>query len=1045
MNLSKIISSVIFIISLSISGCGLLVEDFKTGGTDSDTPTETEKGTDSNSDTDTDVSTDSSTDTQGVECLDLICDPNASCVEQKGELNCECNDGYTGDGISCDDIDECETDNGGCEQICINDEGASHCECNTNYILSEDSLGCIPVCNQTGSHIIDHVGGKVKDLIVEGDTAYVLMGPGGLYLFDVSDTSSMKFLGKTELFKAGKSMIKDENYIYVADGIGGFVIVDVSDKSNPFVSGQIQTDGRAVDIVKNGNYVLVVNREGLIVSVDVTTPSSPVIMDTSTTTNGNYTGTLYYGAFDNNKLYVFDNSNALHIYNVTGSNVSWDSQIDTGLWAITDLIIDSGTIFFPGYYGLNTLDISNLSTPAVKLGNFTNILAMEIKNSFAYIVGKSDNYATSSMIIADISTPGSVTELGATDADEAASAVTVSGDTAFVAGGINGLQSVDIAAHNTPSAISNYSLPGDSRDVVVKGDYAFIADYNNGLKIINLLDPDAEAVYLKTESAALNLKIDGDILYLLCNSDIEIIDVSDVTSPVFKSIISNSGKDIEISGSILFVAFGSEHSPNGIYAYDVSDVTSPVLLTGAEQIFPSIGYFGGLYDGYLLTFSSSGLLVMNISNPSAITIAKEYKLSHGTARSIVVNGSTAYISQSVFGHDGNGISVFNLTNPLNPVEEAFIPMSIGPTLLNATDKYLFFNGEGIQALDISDPQNPGPMSVMFNETDRFDTTASVTNMEIKDGVAYIPANNSGLIIMDIKNPIHPALADTYKTHQYIRDMDIRDDTLFVADQSGLEILDVTDGLISAISYFYSSNNLDNITLDGDYAYVGLGWSGLEIYDISDPAAEIIPYTHNDGMYSFNKVAVRNGVAYVVAGNQGLVTYDVTDLSNISFLGDAAMSSSSAFDIKLKGNLAYVLDYEHGLDIYNISNPASPASNGTGYYNRSVIALEISGDYIYVATESGVVKVLDVFSPNSPVAEIPVYAAITDIKISGDYIYIATDNGTHIADISSPLHPIVLATIPVNGAHITANGTNVFVGNSTAGVTSINPNICYELQ
>jgi hypothetical protein len=38
-------------------------------------------------------------------CADLECDANATCDE--AEVSCVCDDGYTGDGLSCTNIDEC--------------------------------------------------------------------------------------------------------------------------------------------------------------------------------------------------------------------------------------------------------------------------------------------------------------------------------------------------------------------------------------------------------------------------------------------------------------------------------------------------------------------------------------------------------------------------------------------------------------------------------------------------------------------------------------------------------------------------------------------------------------------------------------------------------------------------------------------------------------------------------------------------------------------------------------------------------------------------
>ena len=41
------------------------------------------------------------------------------------------------------DINECQTNNGGCEQICTNTDGSFECSCNQGYSLSSDRTNCI--------------------------------------------------------------------------------------------------------------------------------------------------------------------------------------------------------------------------------------------------------------------------------------------------------------------------------------------------------------------------------------------------------------------------------------------------------------------------------------------------------------------------------------------------------------------------------------------------------------------------------------------------------------------------------------------------------------------------------------------------------------------------------------------------------------------------------------------------------------------------------------------------------------------------------------
>ena len=44
------------------------------------------------------------------------------------------------------DVDECATNNGGCEHDCINTVGSFMCRCSRGYALESDGLNCRRMC-----------------------------------------------------------------------------------------------------------------------------------------------------------------------------------------------------------------------------------------------------------------------------------------------------------------------------------------------------------------------------------------------------------------------------------------------------------------------------------------------------------------------------------------------------------------------------------------------------------------------------------------------------------------------------------------------------------------------------------------------------------------------------------------------------------------------------------------------------------------------------------------------------------------------------------
>ena len=61
---------------------------------------------------------------------------NATCDDTDGTPQCRCGVGYEGDGKSCADVDECENDNGGCDEhaTCVNHKGGFVCLCDEGLV-----------------------------------------------------------------------------------------------------------------------------------------------------------------------------------------------------------------------------------------------------------------------------------------------------------------------------------------------------------------------------------------------------------------------------------------------------------------------------------------------------------------------------------------------------------------------------------------------------------------------------------------------------------------------------------------------------------------------------------------------------------------------------------------------------------------------------------------------------------------------------------------------------------------------------------------------
>ena len=66
------------------------------------------------------------------------------CTNTDGSFECSCNTGYslTADGLTCTDTDECQLNTDNCQQTCVNTAGGFTCSCNLGYTLNGNGRTC---------------------------------------------------------------------------------------------------------------------------------------------------------------------------------------------------------------------------------------------------------------------------------------------------------------------------------------------------------------------------------------------------------------------------------------------------------------------------------------------------------------------------------------------------------------------------------------------------------------------------------------------------------------------------------------------------------------------------------------------------------------------------------------------------------------------------------------------------------------------------------------------------------------------------------------
>jgi len=478
-------------------------------------------------------------------------------------------------------------------------------------------------------------------------------------------------------------------------------------------------------------------------------------------------------------------------------------------------------------------------------------------------------------VVVDLSTPGLATEIGS-HASGATSKLCVDGDRAYCAGSF--LHIFDVSDPTTPLPLHDSMIIGYPNDMVAGGGYLYTVHSTEGLSIYDVSDPSAPTLVGELDEPAEGeqLVVAGDYAFVLSTvPGLVVVDISDPANPSLETTVplppeDYMAGDAYLDGDRLYLS-----RAGGMHVFDVSDPTAPDPLgalgstRGAYRVVASgnRAFVAGYYSGTIVSY--------DVSAPYSAPLAGGLDPA-GTSFDVALSGDVALVANS-------DIEIYGISDPANPTLLATLGLGCCASSVHTIDTFAYvLDGEfqTLRVVDISDPSSP-QIGV--------DTLSTVIGNDIVfDGNrAYIPANWSGVTVLDITDRSAPSL---------LANIDI----------------------VSASS----------LCVAGNLAYVAAGFQGLQIIDVTDPTTPSIVGSHPID-YFVNSMDICRVDACVVLANdwRGLATVDVSDPSDPQLLGETTMPYP-ATDIELDGRIAYVSSDTTGIQILDLQDPAAPVFIGT---------------------------------------------------------------------------------------------------------------------
>ncbi|MGZ5487421.1 MAG: LVIVD repeat-containing protein [Candidatus Aminicenantales bacterium] len=550
------------------------------------------------------------------------------------------------------------------------------------------------------------------------------------------DSGQLTFLGSSLWTKAHDVEIRG-TLAYCAF-LDGFQILDLADPRDPKTLSQIHLGGGFAVALSGNNALIAAADKGLAV-IDVTDPKAPVLR----------------------------------------------SILDTPGEARD--VAASGSLAFvaDGSSGLLAVDVSNLAAPKVA-GSWDS----PGEASWIALRGRSLFLADGSagLQIVDIADPARLALAGALDTDGTAESVALSGDFAYIADGSGGIKVVNVTAPAGPKLAASLVAEGYAHSVSANGKLLCVGSlYDGGYQILDISDPAAPAVLSTNKYTMYNegwrvILRDSQAIVVDYFSGIFFVDIADPRKPKVIGQLPAPSSIVAVCGRDRYAFAVGELS--GVLAVDAADPAQPILVGGT-------GIFRGVQNiaangSYVYVTDRWSIRVYDATDPAKPKQGKPLTFTEGIPRTLVIRGSSAYLTADNF-----GFYTLDITDPSAPtvVGSFKLPGFTYGLAVSGDRAYLANSDSGLHILDIRDPKAPVEIGLVK-------LAGEPSGVAVRDDLAYVASGADGLIIVDIRRPEAPKI------------------------------------LGAAASGDFSSA----VVLDGRFAYVADGLAGVKKIDVSDPNA-----------------------------------------------------------------------------------------------------------------------------------------------------------------------------------------------------------------
>lgn len=517
-------------------------------------------------------------------------------------------------------------------------------------------------------------------------------------------------------------------------------------------------------------------------------------------------------------------------------------------------------------------------------------------------------------------------------------AVATSGSMAYTGVGST-LLVVDLSDPTRPVERGRLELPGVIVQMELMGDSLFAACDFGGLQIVDVSDPDHPAFVGEYADGVYAVTVRESRAYILTDY-FAVLDVSDPASPVLlgqadEYVIGGfAAQDVAIAGDFAIVS----GYVDGLLVYDISNPAQPQHVA-THDINPGLEITGVEVDGSLLCAAAwyGRLLIADVSNPLAPQLLSSTHL--GEPESNFLPSRLMIQNDRAFVVGGAGLAVVDIADASAPAVLAFGQVDdFGHDVGVFEHGVAVAGGRGGVTLFRSQPAE------QWTEVGRLDQAGWIHTAAGTDGYAYVgrlwddtaiidlrdaarpqltrtlpqihenPATvvegrlytaGARVKVLNLANPESPALLGAFDPSMFVRWVDVRGSTVFVAgdrDENGHDaaIYNVSNPAVpQLLAQIQAVDVVEAAGLNDDAWYFSTP-SGLHVFDVAEPAAP-----QSLGVFPairFRDIVFSGATAF--AGGERVLTLDVSDPANPTVLHTWDVGGSRYRQLALAG--AYLI-------------------------------------------------------------------------------------------------------------------------------------------